>query len=74
ANETSYSAYFSNWQEHITQSVKTPTLMIMARSQKRLDITAGGLVNINLETCMKTVKTVVSYYMFLRTMATEESN
>nr|CAI5851795.1 unnamed protein product [Callosobruchus analis] len=41
------------------------------QSQKKAIVTAGGLVDINLATCLTTVKTMVSYCMFLRTMGAD---
>ncbi|KAJ8967750.1 hypothetical protein NQ314_002629 [Rhamnusium bicolor] len=72
ADEITNRTYFSKWNEHTTQSVKTATLMILGRSQKKVLITAGGFIKIDLETCLKTLKTMVSYSMFLRTMGNTE--
>ncbi|VEN61005.1 unnamed protein product [Callosobruchus maculatus] len=42
--------------------------VILPGSQKRVAVTAGSFGELSLETCMKVLNTVVSYYMFLKTM------
>nr|UTN00927.1 odorant receptor [Semanotus bifasciatus] len=71
AYATAYSIYSSKWYEHPTHSVKIAVLMIMAKAQHTLPIVAGGFLIVNLDTCFKTIKTMVSYCMFLRTMTVQ---
>ncbi|CAH1980184.1 unnamed protein product [Acanthoscelides obtectus] len=61
------SVYSSNWYEYLRFS--KPILMIMKRLELKVSISAGGIANINLETCLKVVKLAVSYYMFLKNTA-----
>nr|CAI5870353.1 unnamed protein product [Callosobruchus analis] len=61
------SVYFSNWYEYLNYS--KPILMIIKRLDLKVSISAGGIANINLETCLKVMKLAVSYYMFLRNTA-----
>ncbi|CAH1980187.1 unnamed protein product [Acanthoscelides obtectus] len=45
------SVYSSNWYEYLRFS--KPILMIMKRLELKVSISAGGIANINLETCLK---------------------
>ncbi|VEN63320.1 unnamed protein product [Callosobruchus maculatus] len=65
-NRIQNSAYFSRWYNYPKQA-QSMMLMISA-AQRDVTITAGGLININLETSLSTIKTMVSYCMFLQTM------
>nr|CAH7742721.1 unnamed protein product [Callosobruchus chinensis] len=42
--------------------------VILPGSQKGVALTAGSFGQLSLETCMRVLNTVVSYYMFLKTM------
>ncbi|XP_023309980.1 odorant receptor 85b-like [Anoplophora glabripennis] len=52
ADRTTEYAYFSRWYEN-PSSAKVAQLMILGRSQKKTHILAGGIVKIDLETCLK---------------------
>nr|UTN00950.1 odorant receptor [Semanotus bifasciatus] len=45
--------------------------MILMRSQRTVLIKAG-IVDASFQTCLATLKTIASYYMFLKTMNEEE--
>ncbi|VEN55161.1 unnamed protein product [Callosobruchus maculatus] len=62
----SVSAYFSNWQNH-SKKTKDIIIVILA-AQKKFEITAGGIVPLNMQTMMAACKSMVSYCMFLRTV------
>ncbi|XP_023310232.1 uncharacterized protein LOC108909469 [Anoplophora glabripennis] len=68
AELTAKYVYFNNWNEHPLSSVKVAQIMIIARAQQRTLILAGGFIKLDLETYLKTLKTMISYAMFLRTM------
>nr|CAH7742722.1 unnamed protein product [Callosobruchus chinensis]CAH7758458.1 unnamed protein product [Callosobruchus chinensis] len=61
-----YSVYLANWAQHLEQS--SSVILITGRSQKGVALTAGSFGQLSLETCMRVLNTVVSYYMFLKTM------
>ncbi|XP_018561944.1 uncharacterized protein LOC108904049 isoform X2 [Anoplophora glabripennis] len=67
ADRTTEYAYFNKWYDN-PSSAKAAQLMILGRSQRKTHILAGGIVNIDLDNCLKTIKTMVSYAMFIRTM------
>ncbi|CAH1993300.1 unnamed protein product [Acanthoscelides obtectus] len=69
AEKTFSRAYFSKWYENLENA--QPTKNIILQSQQRVFITAGRLIDINLATSLATVKTMVSYCMFLRTMGVD---
>ncbi|CAH1993312.1 unnamed protein product [Acanthoscelides obtectus] len=69
AEKTFSRAYFSKWYENLKNA--QPTKNIILQSQQRVFITAGRLIDINLATSLATVKTMVSYCMFLRTMGVD---
>ncbi|CAH1993321.1 unnamed protein product [Acanthoscelides obtectus] len=69
ASKIGNSAYFSYWYEYLPRSCTTK--LVIMQSQKKAIVTAGGLIDINLATSLTTVKTMVSYCMFLRTMGAE---
>nr|CAH7768027.1 unnamed protein product [Callosobruchus chinensis] len=69
ASKMGNSAYFSYWYEYMSCSCTTQ--LVIMQSQKKAIVTAGGLIDINLATCLTTVKTMVSYCMFLRTMGAD---
>nr|CAI5866178.1 unnamed protein product [Callosobruchus analis] len=68
-NRIQNSAYSSRWYNYPKQA-QSMMLMISA-AQREVNITAGGLININLETSLSTIKTMVSYCMFLQTMGSK---
>nr|CAI5844639.1 unnamed protein product [Callosobruchus analis] len=70
AERTFNSAYFSKWYENLGNA--QPTKNIIVQSQQRVFITAGRIIDINLATGLATVKTMVSYCMFLRTMGIDQ--
>ncbi|KAG5898285.1 hypothetical protein JTB14_008628 [Gonioctena quinquepunctata] len=70
AEKVSYSIFSSKWYEHPKYAKEI--MMIMIGSKTNLTIKACGILNIDLVTCLSTVKTMVSYSMFLRTMASQE--
>ncbi|CAH2002728.1 unnamed protein product [Acanthoscelides obtectus] len=62
--------YNSNWYEHMGSSAsygKAMTLL-QGKSQMRVMFTIGGFLNLNMQTGLAAVKTMVSYSMFLKTM------
>ncbi|XP_050505038.1 uncharacterized protein LOC126883487 isoform X2 [Diabrotica virgifera virgifera] len=67
ADEVSHSVYFSKWYDypHYAKHV----WQIMVRDARRIEITAGGFVMIDLKMFMAAVKTIISYCMFLRTVS-----
>nr|ALR72571.1 odorant receptor OR28 [Colaphellus bowringi] len=67
ADEVGKNAYFSKWYEHPKDAKLI--LQIMIRDQKRMVITAGDFVRIDMEMFLTACKTIVSYCMFLRTMS-----
>ncbi|CAH1984295.1 unnamed protein product [Acanthoscelides obtectus] len=66
--KTSEVAFYSNWEEVSSPSVMCAVKMIIHRTQKPVFISAGGILSINMGTGMATLKTIFSYYMFLRTV------
>ncbi|XP_018561953.2 uncharacterized protein LOC108904055 [Anoplophora glabripennis] len=68
AELTSNYVYFNNWDNHPVSSVKVAQTMMLARAQQQTLILAGGFIKFDLETYLKTLKTMVSYAMFIRTM------
>ncbi|CAH1999455.1 unnamed protein product [Acanthoscelides obtectus] len=67
ANNVYMNIYLSEWQESIRPAKSA--IMIIAMAQKEIEITAGGIANIDLKTGLATLKTMISYCMFLRTIA-----
>ncbi|VEN34576.1 unnamed protein product [Callosobruchus maculatus] len=70
--------YNSKWYQHMGTS-KThakATVLLQGKSQLKVMFTVGGFLNLNLQTGLSAVKTMVSYSMFLRTMTVlaEEMN
>ncbi|CAH2002731.1 unnamed protein product [Acanthoscelides obtectus] len=63
--------YDSRWYEHVgsTAPYAKAMLLLQGKSQMNVMLTAGGFLNMNLQTGIATLKTMVSYSMFLRTMA-----
>ncbi|CAH1966605.1 unnamed protein product [Acanthoscelides obtectus] len=68
-NRVQHCAYFSKWYNY-PREAHSMMLMISA-AQRDVNITAGGIININLETSLSTIKTMVSYCMFLQTMGSK---
>ncbi|KAJ8917575.1 hypothetical protein NQ315_000058 [Exocentrus adspersus] len=68
ADKINNSVYFGKWYEHPDEYVRTATKLMIANGQRPVAITALGFMKINLETCLKTTQTILSYCMFLRTM------
>nr|UTN00949.1 odorant receptor [Semanotus bifasciatus] len=68
AEKIRYNIWASDWKECPSTSVKTAMNMILMRSQQTVSIRAG-IVDANFQTCLATLKTISSYYMFLRTMS-----
>nr|CAI5825863.1 unnamed protein product [Callosobruchus analis] len=62
----SMSAYCSNWQNY-TKNTKDLVLVILA-AQKRFEISAGGIIPLNVQTLLSACKSMISYCMFLRTV------
>nr|CAI5870355.1 unnamed protein product [Callosobruchus analis] len=54
------SVYFSNWYEYLNYS--KPILMIIKRLDLKVSISAGGIANINLETCLKVRNYFIAVY------------
>ncbi|KAJ8977137.1 hypothetical protein NQ317_011673 [Molorchus minor] len=57
----------TNWLDNSTITTKNAMNMIQMMSRKSVNITAG-MVNANFDTCLTTLKTISSYYTFLRTI------
>ncbi|VEN47684.1 unnamed protein product [Callosobruchus maculatus] len=66
----STSAYFSNWQNY-SKNTKDIILVILA-AQTRFEISAGGIVPVNVETLLSACQSMISYCMFLRTVDSED--
>nr|CAH7743937.1 unnamed protein product [Callosobruchus chinensis] len=62
----SISAYLSNWQS-FTANTKDIMLVIIV-TQKPVEISAGGIIPLNMQTLLAACKAMVSYCMFLRTV------
>ncbi|VEN61006.1 unnamed protein product [Callosobruchus maculatus] len=58
--------YLTNWVQYLEQS--SSFIMIILRSHRGLALTVGGFGSMSLETSMKVFNTVISYFMFLKTM------
>ncbi|XP_023019277.1 odorant receptor 22a [Leptinotarsa decemlineata] len=71
ATKISSSIYFSNWYKYPEHSKSTQ--MILLRGQKTMNIRAGGFLEMDLRTGLATLKTMVSYSMFLRTISSMEN-
>nr|CAH7766228.1 unnamed protein product [Callosobruchus chinensis] len=67
ANDVSLNIYLSGWQTSLCSAKSI--MMIIAMAQKEVKIQAGGIANIDLKTGLDTLKTMISYCMFLRTMS-----
>ncbi|CAH1997784.1 unnamed protein product [Acanthoscelides obtectus] len=63
--------YDSRWYEHVgsTAPYAKAMLLLQGKSQMNVMLTAGGFLKMNLQTGLATLKTMVSYSMFLKTMA-----
>nr|UTN00932.1 odorant receptor [Semanotus bifasciatus] len=72
AGNTVNSVWLSEWYETST-STQFCLKQIMLRSQRPLSISCGKFRVIDLSTCLATIKTIVSYYMFLRTMGSKNN-
>ncbi|KAG5885624.1 hypothetical protein JTB14_006170 [Gonioctena quinquepunctata] len=72
AEETTNCAYLTKWYENLSNSTKCTINMISLRGQKKVYITAGKFVNLGMESCLSTYKTIFSYYMFLMTLQGED--
>nr|UTN00931.1 odorant receptor [Semanotus bifasciatus] len=68
ADNTVDSIWLSKWYESST-SMKFYLKQIILRSQRSVCISVGKISIISLSTCFATTKTILSYYMFLRTMS-----
>nr|QNH68065.1 odorant receptor 41 [Apriona germarii] len=68
AGEISNSVYFSNWYKYPEKYIRTATILMMLNGQKPIIITALKFMKVDLETCLKTIQTMLSYFMFLRTI------
>ncbi|VEN40397.1 unnamed protein product [Callosobruchus maculatus] len=66
ANQIGECIYLSNWEG--TQYFNKEVVLIIALSQKGIHIVAGGMTDINSATGLKTVKAMVSYTAFLKTV------
>nr|CAI5866179.1 unnamed protein product [Callosobruchus analis] len=64
------SIYSSAWYNHPEE--KQTILLIIMNAQKKFYVQAGKFLNMNLATSMNTVKTMVSYCMFLQTVMMDE--
>ncbi|XP_023309981.1 uncharacterized protein LOC108904024 [Anoplophora glabripennis] len=62
------SVYFGNWYEHPEKYIRNATTLMIAVGQRPVTIIALSFIKVNLETCLKTTQTILSYCMFLRTM------
>nr|CAI5842987.1 unnamed protein product [Callosobruchus analis] len=71
ANDVYVNIYLSEWQGSLGSAKSV--MMIIAMAQKELKIKAGGIANIDLKTGLDTLKTMISYCMFLRTMAHDDT-
>ncbi|VEN45061.1 unnamed protein product [Callosobruchus maculatus] len=60
------SAYLSDWQSH-TKNSKDIMLVIIV-TQKHFEISAGGIIPLNMQTLLAACKAMVSYSLFLRTV------
>ncbi|CAH1966604.1 unnamed protein product [Acanthoscelides obtectus] len=69
-NEIYGSIYSSAWYNYPEE--KRTVLMIITNAQREVCIQAGRFLTINLATSMNTVKTMVSYCMFLQTVIVDE--
>ncbi|CAH1119197.1 unnamed protein product, partial [Phaedon cochleariae] len=69
ANVTN-TAYSTKW--YGTPEFGTSVLMMMANGRRYVKISAGSLIDINLQTSLATIKTMVSYCMFLRTVGLDQ--
>ncbi|CAH2002733.1 unnamed protein product [Acanthoscelides obtectus] len=59
------------WYEHVGSTAPYGKAMVLlqGKSQMSVMLTAGGFLNMDLQTGLATLKTMVSYSMFLKTMA-----
>nr|CAH7753387.1 unnamed protein product [Callosobruchus chinensis] len=62
--------YLSNWEG--SQYSNKDVMLIIALSQKGIHIVAGGMTDINSATGLNTVKAMVSYTAFLKTVTTAD--
>ncbi|VEN35764.1 unnamed protein product [Callosobruchus maculatus] len=60
--------FANNWEDLSSPSVKCAIKLIIQRCRKPVSVLAGGIFPINLESGLVTLKTITSYYMFLRTI------
>nr|UTN00912.1 odorant receptor [Semanotus bifasciatus] len=67
AEKLSYNIWASGWNDNPSTTVKAAMNMILMRCRQPVSIRAG-IVDANFEICLDTLKTVASYYTFLRTM------
>ncbi|KAG5885622.1 hypothetical protein JTB14_006168 [Gonioctena quinquepunctata] len=65
------SIYFSDWYRF--PEYAKATMMILMRGQKMMIIEAGAFMRMDLQTGLSTIKTMVSYSMFLRTISSIET-
>nr|CAI5847028.1 unnamed protein product [Callosobruchus analis] len=67
----SESLYFNNW--HLHPAYYKDIAIFLGKSRIQVIYSAGGLMNLDLQTGMAAVKTMVSYSMFLQTMTQLEA-
>nr|ALR72550.1 odorant receptor OR5 [Colaphellus bowringi] len=70
ANNIPNAVYFTDWYRDSKQS--TSVLMMISNGQRDISIKAGEVIKINLATSLSTIKTLLSYFMFLRTVVLDE--
>ncbi|CAH2004119.1 unnamed protein product [Acanthoscelides obtectus] len=68
----SQALYFNDW--HLHPSRYKNFAILLGKSQIKVIYSAGGLMNLDLQTGMAAVKTMLSYSMFLQTMTQLEAN
>ncbi|KAG5898561.1 hypothetical protein JTB14_012457 [Gonioctena quinquepunctata] len=66
-DELSLNVFSNCWNENTKRLVFTIQMIIM-KGQQPVKLSIGKFSQINLQTCLATIKTTVSYYMFLRTI------
>ncbi|XP_014476304.1 PREDICTED: odorant receptor 49b-like, partial [Dinoponera quadriceps] len=65
--EVAHAIYCSNWYS-LSFKLMRNTLFVMVRSQEPIQLAAGNVLAVNMETFMSIVKTSLSYLSVLRVM------